>query len=146
MRKITTIFLIICLITISIVACTPATEVPIAGFYTPGENIELINFEDCSKDYGSDVVKYFKLTIQITNSSDKPIYKDYNNFECIIDNEQHIGFYWDIPDAMTPFTLNPNNTTTIYLYIKIPIDVTVIKLGIHTQYDSAYYTLKTPNS
>ena len=149
MKKIIAIILSLCLVVVGIVACADEPSVPIVGFYTTTENVEVTNIEDWSHNLGSDAVRYFKLTLQITNTSKDDIHIDYDNFECAVDNGEIVGFVWDdevMPDAMGPFSLNPGATTTEYLYVKVPIDTTYLRFGVHTDYDTAYFTLKTPSS
>lgn len=149
MKKVVAIILSLCLVVVGIVACADEPSVPIVGFYTTTENIEVMNIEDWSHNLGSDAVRYFRITVQITNTSDKDIHIDYDNFECAVDNGEIVNFVWDdevMPDAMEPFSLNPGATTTEYLYVKVPIDTTYLRFGVHTDYDSAYFTLKTPSS
>ena len=149
MKKIIAIILSLCLVVVGIVACADEPSIPIVGFYTTTENIEVMNIEDWSHNLGSDAVRYFRITVQITNTSDKDIHIDYDNFECAVDNGEIVNFVWDdevMPDAMGPFSLNPGATTTEYLYVKVPIDTTYLRFGVHTDYDSAYFTLKTPSS
>jgi hypothetical protein len=148
MKKIIAIILSLCLIVVGVVACVNEPSVPIVGFYTTTENIEVVNIEDWSYNFGSDAVRYFRITVQITNTSDKDIHIDYDNFECSVDNGEIVNFIWDeevMPDAMGSLTLHPEFSTTEYLYVKVPIDITYLRLGVHTNYDSAYFTLKTPS-
>lgn len=146
MKKTITILLIAWLLLLGISACTRNVDVPIAGFYTPRETIDIMAFNNISDQCGSDAVEYYEIKLQITNISDNEISISEENFECIADSEVIDFFYneqW-LPNAMTPFTLKPNVTTTKYLYIKVPIDTQYIRFCIFTEYDCAYYTLKTP--
>ena len=149
MKQIVAIIIAFSLIAACFIACSESAEVPIVGFYTTTENIEVMNIEDWSHNLGSDAVRYFRITVQITNTSDKDIHIDYDNFECVVDNGEIVNFVWDddiMSDAMGSFSLNPGATTTEYLYLKVPIDTTYLRFGVHTNYDSAYFTLKTPSS
>lgn len=148
MKKIFTIFLIICLMIISTIACAKKPAIPIVGLYTTTETIEVIGLEDYSSNLGSDAVKCYKITLRIKNISKDIIHISYDNFECAIDNGEIIDFFWDEKitlDVMAPFSLDPGAITTEYLYIKVPIDTEYIRFGAHTNYDSAWYTIKTPD-
>ena len=149
MEKIIVIILSLYLAVVGTVTCADEPAVPIVGFYTTTENIEVMDIEDWSHNLGSDVVRYFRITVQITNASNKDIHIDYDNFECTVDNDEIVNFVWDdevVPDVMEPFTLHQQFSTTEYLYVKVPIDTTYLRFGVHTDYDSAYFTLKTPSS
>ena len=149
MKQAIAIIIALSLIAACFMACTEKVEVPIVGLYTTTENIEVMNIEDWSHNLGSDAVRYFRITVQITNTSDKDIHIDYDNFECAVDNGEIVNFVWDdevMPDALGPFSLHQGFATTEYLYIKVPIDTTYLRFGVHTDYDSAYFTLKTPSS
>ena len=146
MKKIIAVIIILSLLIFSTMACTKNVDIPIVGLYTPRETIDVIGFKDISEEWGSDVVRYYEIKLQITNISDDTIYMSDENFECIADGEVIDFFYneeW-LPNAMMPFGLSPGATATEYLYIKVPIDTQYIRLCIFTEYDCGYFTLKTP--
>lgn len=135
MRKILALLLVL-LLTFTFVGCGKEdhSEVPIAALYTSRGGIEIYEVK-VADNLGSDAVKYVKTYVRFTNTTDEDLYMTIDSLLVYYEANGVALPYVDdeIYEAIDPAEIGPGYSVEGWVYFKVPIDITTIRLECTTE-------------
>ena len=135
MKKIFALLLALLLI-FTFVGCKnePNTDVPTAALYTSRGGIEIYEVE-IDYNLGSDAVKYVRVYTKFLNTADEDLYITIDGLLMYYDADGVALPYIDdeVYESIESTELGPGYSVEGWVYFKIPIDVTTIRLECTTE-------------